>query len=104
MKSASDIEKLLSVFEATLLRQVFLQIGMMPNRKGRDGVRLTKEDWRLNGQRSVQYVQSRAQLEMVFWGEQQSRLGVQRQMDLHSEHRRSKSPLPSSVWRCERGA
>ena len=104
VKVSKDIDELLSCFEATLLRQVFLQIGALPNRKGGPGVSLSRENWRLNGQRSVQYVQSRTQLESAFWSEQQSRIGFERQMELRNEHRRSRSPLPYSEWCCQRGA
>lgn len=104
VKASTDIDELLSCFEATLLRQVFLQIGAVPNRKGRPRVSLSKENWRLNGQRSVQYVQSRTQLESAFSSEQQSRIGFERQMELRNEHRRSKSPLPYSEWCRQRRA
>ena len=104
VKASKDIDELLSCFEATLLRQVFLQIGAVPNRKGRPSVSLSKENWRLNGQRSVQYVQSRTQLESAFWSEQQNRIGFELQTELHDEHRRSKSPLPYSEWCRQRGA
>jgi hypothetical protein len=104
IKASDDIDEMLSCFEATLLRQVFLQIGALPNRQGRPSVSLSKENWRLNGQRSVQYVQSQTQLESAFWSEQQRRIGVERQMELHYEHRRSKSPLPYSEWCRRHGA
>ena len=102
LKSSKDIDELLSSFEATLLKQVFLQLGMLPKRAGRPGVALRKENWRLNGHRSVQYVQSQAQLEAIFWGEQQRLIGVEKQMELHNEHRWSKSPLSYSAWCRER--
>ena len=104
VRSSKDIDELLSSFEATLLRQVFLQIGMVPNRKGQPAVSLRKENWFLNSERSVQYVQSPAQLEAVFWGEQQRGIGFEKQMELRNEHRWSKSPLPYSVWCRARGA
>jgi hypothetical protein len=44
VRSSKDIDELLSSFEATLLRQVFLQIGMVPNRRGQPGVSLRKEN------------------------------------------------------------
>jgi hypothetical protein len=103
-RASKDIDDLLSCFTATLLRQVFLQLGALPNRKGRPAVSLSKENWRLNGQRSVLYVQSKAQLEYVFWNEQQSRIGFEKQMELHNEHRWSKSELPYSEWCRKRGA
>ena len=103
-RASKDIDELLSCFTATLLRQVFLQIGALPHRKGHPAVSLSKENWRLNGQRSVQYVQSTAQLESVFLNEQQSRIGSEKQLELHNEHRWSKSELPYSEWCRKRGA
>jgi hypothetical protein len=97
-KTSKDIDELLSCFTATLLRQVFLQIGTLPNRKGQSSVSLKKENWQLNGQRSVQYVQSKTQIESMFWAEQQKRIGFNRQTELRIEHRRSKSTLPYSEW------
>jgi hypothetical protein len=97
-RASKDIDELLSCFTATLLKQVFLQLGGLPNRKSMPNVSLNKENWRLNGLRSVQYVQSKTQLEAVFWSEQQSRIGFEKQMDLHNEHRQSKSKLLYSQW------
>ena len=97
-RTSKNIDELLSCFTATLLRQVFLQIGALPERTGQPGVSLKKENWRLNGQRSVQYVQSRTQIESMLWNEQQNRIGFKRQMELRNEHRRSKSALPYSEW------
>ncbi len=104
VKTSKDIDDLLSCFTATLLRQVFLQIGTLPNRKGQSIVSLKKDNWRLNGQRSVQYVQSRTQIESMFWSEQQKRIGFEKQMELCNEHRRSKSALPYSEWCRQREA
>jgi hypothetical protein len=98
LKSSKDIDDLLSSFTATLLRQVFLQIGMRPTRSDAQKVSLSKENWKLNSHRSVQYVQSKVQLEAVFWSEQQKKIGFQKQMALHDEHRQSKSELPYSEW------
>lgn len=97
-KSSKNIEELLSGFSATLLRQVFLQIGMLPNRPTARKVTLGRENWRLNGHRSVQYVQNRKQIESAFWSEQQGRIGFEKQMELHYEYRGSKSKLPFSQW------
>jgi hypothetical protein len=104
VKSSADIDELLSSFEATLLRQVFLQIGLGLNFKGREGLSLRKDNWKLDKLRSVQYVQSPHQIEAKFWGEQQARIGFQKQMELHNEHRQSKSKVPYSVWCKEREA
>lgn len=103
VRSSKDIDELLSSFEATLLRQVFLQIGMVPNREGQSSVSLRKENWRLDGLRTVQYVQSPAQVEANFWSEQQRRIGFEKQTELHNEHRGSKSKLSYSAWCRARG-
>ena len=103
-KSAANIEVLLSEFSTTLLRQVFIQIGMCPSRSAARAVSLGRENWRLNGHRSVQYVQSPAQIESAFWSEQQQRIGFEKQMELRTEHRESRSKLPFSRWCKERVA
>lgn len=96
-KSSKSIEALLSGFNATLLGQVFLQIGFLPKRDtARKAVALTKANWRMNNWRSVQYVQSPAQIEAMFWSEQQGKIGFERQMPPHEEHRINKSKLPCS--------
>lgn len=100
VKSSKDIDSLLSGFSATLLRQVFLQIGTIPNHQSARRVTLRRETWRLNYHCSVQ---SLAQVEAVFWSEQQRRIGIERQMELHYEYRVSKSKLPFSQWCRERG-
>jgi hypothetical protein len=102
-KSSKDIDDILSNFTATLLRQEFLLIGMLPNRRTAHKVTLSRENWRLNGHRSVQYVQSSIQLEAEFWNEQQGRIGFERQMELRNEHRASRSKVPFSQWCHERG-
>ena len=99
-----DIDNLLSTFTATLMRQIFLQLGSCPDRRTKDRVTLTKENWRMNGLRSVQYIQSQEQLERVFWSEQQDQIGFEAQMKLHNEHRGSKSELPYSEWCRQRDA
>ncbi|MGB9150557.1 MAG: hypothetical protein WCB36_09960 [Burkholderiales bacterium] len=97
-KLAKDIETLVSILAAVLLRQVFLQIGQCPSRISGKKVTLSRENWRLNESRSVQYVQSPIQIEAVFWGEQQRRIGIERQMYLRTQYRKSKSRLPFSKW------
>lgn len=97
-KTAKNIEDLLSVFSATMLRQVFLQIGLCPSRETTKLVTLSRENWRLNTHRSVQYIQSPAQIEATFWSEQQHRIGFDKQMKLHNTYRKSKSTLSFSRW------
>lgn len=104
VRASKDIDELLAHFEATLLRQVFLQIGLGLNFQGRPGLSLRKENWRLDSLRSVQYVQSSQQIEAAFWHDQQQRIGFRKQMELHDEHRQSQSKLPYSTWCREREA
>ncbi|MCR4288987.1 MAG: hypothetical protein NUV86_01850, partial [Candidatus Scalindua sp.] len=97
-KSSINIEELLSAFTATLLRQVFLQIGLIPNRSSTHKVTLKRENWRLNKHRSVQYVQSLTQIEYIFWSEQQKEIGFEQQLELSNKYRLSKSKKPYSQW------
>lgn len=97
-KSAKEIDELISVLTATLLRQVFLQIGMLPNRSSAQKVTRAREYWTLNGHRTVQYTQTPTQIESAFWSAQQRSIGLEKQMELRKEHRASKSKLPYSKW------
>ncbi|AQV02586.1 hypothetical protein [Desulfococcus multivorans] len=97
-KAAKTIDELLSGFAATLLRQVFLQIGMLPNRTTARRVTLSRQYWRLDSHRSVQYVQTPQQIEAAFWSVQQRQLGFERQMELRDEYRASRSKLPYWRW------
>jgi hypothetical protein len=97
-KSAKDIDELLSALSATLLRQVFLQIGTLPDRSTARKVTLAREFWTLNRHRSVQYVQTPTQIENAFFNDQQRRICFDKQVELRKEHRASKSKLPFSKW------
>jgi hypothetical protein len=97
-KESKDIDELLSCLTATLLRQVFLQLGTLPDRRGSAAAPLDKAHWRLDAQRSVQYVQSHAQRENVFLWEQRRLIGFEAQLDLQAAYRRSKSELAFSAW------
>jgi hypothetical protein len=97
-QSARSIEELHSGLSATLIRIVFLQIGMIPNRRQAKHVTLTRENWHLNDFRTVQYIQSNSQLERQFWNKQQKTLGVEKQMNIWERYRASKSKIPYSKW------
>lgn len=97
-KAAKDIDDLLSVLSATLLRQVFLQIGKLPSRSTSRNVTLAREYWKLNDHRSVLYIQTPVQIEAAFWSDQQRRIGVAKQRKLRDEFRTSKSKLAFSEW------
>ena len=64
VQSADHMDELFCGFSATIARIVFTQIGQMP-RYGvsRQTVPLTKEFWKLNSYRTVQYVQTVTQKE-----------------------------------------
>jgi hypothetical protein len=61
-KSAADLFASLS---ATLSRLVFLQIGYLPARSGIETVSLAPRNWKLDAVRTVQYVQSKSQIEIA---------------------------------------
>jgi hypothetical protein len=100
-RNAKLIEELLSGLSATLIRVVFLQIGMVPNRTQDRKVTLARDNWRLDDFRTIQYVQSSRQLERLFWSKQQKALGFEKQMGLRGQYRASKSKVPYSKWCAE---
>lgn len=104
IKPAENLEELFSVLTATLIRQVFLQIGLCPNRQSATKVTLRAENWRLIDHRSVQYIQSPTQVEAAFWSKQQKQVGFEKQMKLRDEYWASKSKVPFSRWCQERDA
>jgi hypothetical protein len=99
---AKDTDDLIAALTATLLKQVFLQLGQAPRRKTSRAVSLKAENWRLDGFRSVQIVQTPAQREVLFLSKQRRDIGFDAQFDLEAEYRRSKSKLPYSVWCAQR--
>jgi hypothetical protein len=98
-KTAVSVDELLSGLAATLISVVFLQVGMLPNRRGsRRKVSLTRYHWRLDKFRTVQYIQSKEQVEAIFWSKQQIALGVEKQMAIWNQYRASKAKGPYSEW------
>ena len=83
---ATDIDGLLSAFSATLLRQIFIQLGTVPRRRPGGKVTLDKKFWELDAFRSVQYVQSVEQLENEFLSRQQQEIGPSAQASLRLAH------------------
>ena len=62
-----SVDELLSGLAATLISVAFLQVGMLPNRRSsRRKVSLTRYHWRLDKFRTVQYIQSKEQVEVLF--------------------------------------
>ena len=103
-KIAKDTDDLVSALSATLLRQVFLQLGTCPSRKTAEAVPLKADRWDLSGFRSVQIIQTPKQREAVFLSKQRRQVGTERQWDLQAEHRRSGSKLDYEAWCKEHGA
>ncbi len=97
-KTAKLIDELFSDLSATLMRIVFLQIGNVPNRRRDRRVTLARDNWRLDGIRTVQYIQSNSQLEHLFWTKQQNDIGFDNQMRLRGQYRASRSKLTFSKW------
>jgi hypothetical protein len=104
ISKAKDFDETLSVFSATLLRQSFLQLGRLPSRQHQRLVPLKRENWCLSAERSVQYTQTRQQLEDKFRAEQRRAIGFDKQFDLETEYRASRSDLSYSVWCMRREA
>ena len=102
-KIAKSPEAAIAALSATLLRQVFLQLGSAPSRKTAESVPLKPQNWDFSGFRSVQYVQSPRQKEDLFLSKQRRAIGFEAQLDLQAEHRQSHSKLPYSAWCAARG-
>ena len=100
---AKTPEDTIAALSATLLRQVFLQLGSTPSRKTSISVPLKPQNWDFSGFRSVQYVQSPQQKENLFLLKQRRVIGFQAQLDVQAEYRQSCSKLPYSVWCAEYG-
>jgi hypothetical protein len=99
IETAEDIEEAISHLAATFINISFLQVGLMPKRKGISSkISLKKENWKLNPYRSVIYIQSPQQKENLFSDKQQQEIGFQKQLELKNAHRNSKSKLLYSEW------
>lgn len=96
---AESPEDAIAALSATLLRQVFLQLGSEPpSRKTAKMAPLKPSHWDLSAFRSVQYVQTPQQRESLFRSRQRKAIGFDAQFDLEAEYRRSGSKLPYSEW------
>ncbi len=103
LKLATAIDDVVGVLAGTMVEMSFLQLGYMPRRKGKSGpYPLRKGEWRLNGFRSVAYLQTKEQKEDRFLSLQRRKLGFDEQLDLMAEYRRSRSKLSYSAWRAQR--
>ena len=101
---AKTPEDAIAALAATLLRQVFLQLGSAPSRKTATGVPLIPQNWNFSGFRSVQYIQSPTQKENLFLSKQRRAMGFDAQLDLQAEYRRSASKMSYTAWCAARGA
>jgi hypothetical protein len=101
---AETPEDAIAALSATLLRQVFLQLGSSPSRKMTNTVPLKAQSWDFSGFRSVQYVQSPKQKEELFQSKQRKAIGFEAQLDLLAEYRRSGGKQSYSAWCMARGA
>ena len=101
--AAEAIDEIISIIAGTMIEVSFLQVGLMPRRKGHTGrYPLRKGRWKLNAYRTVVYLQTKAQKEALFWSKQQKRIGFDNQLTLHGQYRKSKSNLSYSEWCAER--
>ena len=101
---AKTPEDAIAALSGTLLRQVFLQLGLAPSRKMTNAVPLKPQSWDFSGFRSVQYVQSPKQKENLYLSHQRRTIGFDAQLDLQAEYRSSGSKLSYSAWCSARGA
>lgn len=95
---AESPEDAIAALSATLLRQVFLQLGVAPSRKSVTTIPLKAQNWDFSGFRSVQYVQSPKQKEDLFLSKQRRAIGFEAQFVLQTEYRQCASKLPYSAW------
>ena len=61
LASARSITSLFAHLSAALTRIVFLELGQVPSRRHVEAIPVVPKNWRLNGLRSVQYVQTAGQ-------------------------------------------
>lgn len=101
---AQSPEDAIAALSGTLLRQVFLQLGTAPNRQTVKAVPLKASHWDFSGFRSVQYVQTPQQKEDLFRSKQRRAIGLDAQIDLEAEYRKSGSKLLYSEWCATRAA
>ncbi len=103
IKRDNDIDEIIASLAGTLIRVSFIQIGLMPNRKGvTKSTSLRKDAWCLNPYRTVMYTQSKDQKESLFLSKQRKEIGFDAQFELRAEYRRSKTTTSYSEW-CKRG-
>lgn len=99
IRRCREIDEIVADMAATLLRISFLQVGLVPRRKGKPGpFRLRKGQWNLSAFRSAVYLQTKEQKERAFWSAQQRRIGFDKQTALYSEWRSSGRGLSYVEW------
>lgn len=98
----NEIDEIIGVLAATTIEVSFLQIGSLPHCSERTSVPLRKGSWKLNGHRSVVYLQTKEQKEAQFCYKQRKKIGFEAQLDLQATHHQSKSKLSYSEWCAQR--
>jgi len=99
LKREKEIDELINVLASTVIQLSFLQLGLMPRRKGKKVKSSTRKGaWSLDSYRSIQYIQTEEQKENIFWSKQQQDIGFQKQIELRSKYRESKQKIPYSEW------
>ena len=98
IKKCKSFDEALGQFSAGIMRQSYLQIGLIPRHRGKHQVTLRATDWKLNNFRTVQYVQSEEQRANIFWSKLQKEIGFQAEIDLYAEYRGSGSKDSFEDW------
>ena len=99
-----SIDEIIGVLAGILINISFLQIGSMPSRKGsKEKYQLRKGQWRLDGYRSVVYLQTPKQRENYFLHQQRKSIGLDAQQKLLDEYHNGKRKLSFEQWCKEQG-
>lgn len=100
-KQGKSIDELISILAGCMTAISFMQIGLMPHRKGLDKkIALRKGNWNLSKYRTVVYLQTDEQKESLYMNKQQKKIGYEKQMELRREYFMSGSKMTYPEW-CE---
>jgi len=92
------IDEIIGVLAATMIEVSFLQIGVLPHCSDKISTPLRQGAWKLNGHRSVVYLQTKEQKEAQFRFKQRKQIGFEVQLDLQAKFHQAKSKLSYSEW------
>jgi hypothetical protein len=99
IEKEKDIDEIIAALAATMIKVSFLQIGLMPDKRGSaKSTILRQEAFQLNSFRTVIYTQTETQKENLFLTQQREEIGFDKQLDLQAEYRRCNSKLSYSQW------